>query len=335
MTSVSVIIEWKNQDLAADERADAMLDALRKQWIELASGATTPEHSNLAATSIPPCLEILFVYDGLAARKNLETQLGNRFDSPTRAFATQLIDGVGLSYYEMKHRGAERAAGDILIFLDSDVVPQPGWLAALLDAVLDPQVQAVCGNTYVDPVGLLGKAFALAWFFPLRSNETGLRERAKCYSNNFAMNARLYRDYPFIEVPGTTRAAMGQLTARLAEQGIEVYKCHEAQVSHPCPRGLRHFLMRAIVHGRDIYLKVNHDAGRAPAARRIGDVLGEVWARYTSGLKRTFRAHRQVDLAGVAVPLVMAIITLYYLVFAAGSLATHLAPAPMSRGLRI
>lgn len=332
---VSIIIEWKNQDLAADERADAMLAALRDQWPALAGAATPAQRPHLAATKLSPCLELLFVYDGEPARRNLEMQLTGRFDAPAGAFAPRLIEGAGLGYYAMKHLGAKQASGDILIFLDSDVVPESDWLAALLDAVLDADVQVVCGNTYVAPDGLLGKAFALTWIFPLRSGRQGLEAGATCYSNNLAMREGLYRAFPFIEVPGTTRTAMRQLTARLAAHGIAMYKCHDAQVTHPHPRDLAHFLKRAVVHGRDIYLKVNHDAGRPMTERLVRDVLGEIWGRYTRGLRHTLRDHRQVDLAAALVPLVVAIMTLYYLVFAAGSLATHLAPGPMSRALRI
>jgi hypothetical protein len=331
---VSIIIEWKNQDLAADERADAMLAALARQWPALAD-ADAAGHPRLAATALAPTLEILFVYDGAAARRNLEGQLAGRFAAPAGGFAPRLVEGAGLSYYEMKHLGAGQASGDILIFLDSDVVPEPGWLAAMLDAVLAPGVPIVCGNTYIDPVGLLGKAFALAWFFPLRATETGLTDREKCYSNNLAIRAELYRDHPFIEVPGTTRAAMPQLRERLAAQGIAMHKCRHAQVTHPHPRGLAHFLKRALVHGRDIYLKTNHDAGRDLPRRRLGDTLAEIGRRYAAGMGRALREHRRVELTPAGVPAVLAIMSLYYLVFAAGSLATHLAPGPMSRGLRI
>ncbi|WP_295887780.1 hypothetical protein [uncultured Thiohalocapsa sp.] len=67
---VSMIIEWKNQDLAADERADAMLAALARQW-PVSAGAGTAGHPQLAAAALSPALEILFVYDGAAAKRNL------------------------------------------------------------------------------------------------------------------------------------------------------------------------------------------------------------------------------------------------------------------------
>lgn len=40
--SISIIIEWKNQNLAADERAEAMLEAVRTQWLALRSKGSRP-----------------------------------------------------------------------------------------------------------------------------------------------------------------------------------------------------------------------------------------------------------------------------------------------------
>lgn len=333
--SVSVIIEWKNQDLADDARAEAMLRALHTQWLQVRDAAAQAPRPRLSVATLAPRLELIFVYDGEASKRNLDGQLAGRFDDPEDAFGAHRVQGAGLSYYQMKHLGAEKARGDILIFLDSDVVPEPGWLGALLDAVLSDGVLIVCGNTFIEPNGLLGKAFALAWFFPLRSNRSGIEADAKCYSNNLAVRSATYGAFPFIEVPGTTRAAMRQLTTRLAANGVTVYKCHDAQVSHPHPRNLSHFLKRGIVHGRDIYLKSNHDAGRQLSGRRLGDALREVWQRYVAGVQRTIGDYRQVDLKPRWIPVVLAIMTFYYVVFASGSLVTHLAPGPMSRVLKI
>jgi hypothetical protein len=208
-------------------------------------------------------------------------------------------------------------------------------LAGLLDAILDEQVQIVCGNTFVDPVGLMGKAFALAWFFPLPDCGCGLERDALCYSNNLAIQAKTYRAFPFSEVPGTTRSAMRQLTARLAEQGISVYKCKDAQVSHPHPRGFKHFLLRAIVHGRDIYFKTQHGVGRKKNSSILGDALREVWGRYSKGMKRTLHAYRVVGLQPVFVPAAMVIMSAYYIIFTAGIIVSHIAPDPMGKGLRI
>jgi GT2 family glycosyltransferase len=43
-------------------------------------------------------------------------------------------------------RGLEEASGDVVAFLDDDVVPQPGWLRAIVEPFADPSVACVGGR---------------------------------------------------------------------------------------------------------------------------------------------------------------------------------------------
>jgi len=70
----------------------------------------------------------------------------------------------GLGYYEQKNRGAREAGGPIVLFLDSDVIPEPGWLAGILDSFADPAVDVVCGNCFLDAEDLVSRTMALACF---------------------------------------------------------------------------------------------------------------------------------------------------------------------------
>ena len=38
-------------------------------------------------------------------------------------------------YFEMKNRGVREATGDIIVLADADVVPEPGWLEAIVEAI--------------------------------------------------------------------------------------------------------------------------------------------------------------------------------------------------------
>src|SRR3954465_10274816 len=46
--------------------------------------------------------------------------------------STRVLVVPGAEYYEMKNAGAAEATGDVVVYLDCDVVPEPGWLANLL-----------------------------------------------------------------------------------------------------------------------------------------------------------------------------------------------------------
>jgi GT2 family glycosyltransferase len=59
-----------------------------------------------------------------------------------------------------RNTGVEAATGEIIVFLDDDAVPQPGWLAALLSPFEDPTVAGVGGRA--EPIWEAGRR--PSWF---------------------------------------------------------------------------------------------------------------------------------------------------------------------------
>ena len=153
---------------------------------------------------------------------------------PSRADIV-LLPARGVTYYALKNLGADRASGDLLVFVDSDVVPEPGWLGELLRSFERPDVAVVGGTVYVEPVGVWGKAFALTWFFPLRAEKPALEPHAIFFASNVAFRRDVFERFPFPDAPGTARRACVLLAQRLREHGIAVYRHEAAQVSHPAP----------------------------------------------------------------------------------------------------
>jgi O-antigen biosynthesis protein len=59
--------------------------------------------------------------------------------------------------------GAQRASGDVLVFLNNDTLPQEGWLDALLDTLRDHPEAALAGAKLVYPDGRLQEAGGIVW----------------------------------------------------------------------------------------------------------------------------------------------------------------------------
>jgi len=295
---VTVVVEWDNSALAGSERAKRALAGLAEE---------------AAASSRP--LEILLCHGDDAAPQCLLA-------------GCRTLHVPGGRYYELKNRGAETAAGELIAFLDSDAIPEPGWLNALLAPFSDPAVQVVAGHTHLETSTLWSKAFALWWFFPLRTGPEPLKAAGHFFANNVAFRRQTLLAHPFPVREGTSRGACVELAADLARAGIAIWKTNEARVTHPAPRGWRHFVLRALAQGRD---RLARESGWRATA--LGSL--ERLVRFTGAtLVRTVRGRGQVALPLTHVPAAVALGWLYYAMHFAGELAT-LARLPAVRRVRV
>jgi hypothetical protein len=228
--SVSIIIEWENAILAAGERPYEMLRRLASQIETLKTGC-----------------EVIIVYD---AAEVSEAALR---EALTRSFVKDVVKPLpvdGKHYYEKKNVGAAHAKGDILIFLDSDVIPEEGWLQGLTDAFDDPLVGVVAGSTYLEPTDLYSKAVAAFWFFPPREEGNELVAAETLFGNNIAFRRDLFLSHRFPEVP-QFRGQCGMLIKQLRDCQVPIFLQQRSRCAHPAPNGLRHFIRRALCEGHD------------------------------------------------------------------------------------
>jgi len=314
-----VVIEWDNARFSELSRARRMLAELLRQMEAL-------------AVRTGGLGRVIVVYDESRIDVRLLRQCffeyaGNAWDEKIR-FVTR----PGARYYELKNLGAKEASGDVLVFLDSDVIPEPGWLMSLLGSFQDPNVEVVSGGTFISLDGLYEKAFALFWFFPLRRSAPTLREARNFFANNVAFRRQVFARHPFPELV-QSRGQCVALAETLVKQRIGLYRQESAWVSHPPPNGIQHFCMRAVTQGHDRLADVCRSAdGIAPPLRTT------YWA-FVANLRFALwriRTHfREVGLGRAGAAYAALLAALYYSIMAGGEMLTRASPGFVRRHLLV
>jgi len=164
------------------------------------------------------------------------------------------------SYMQLKLAGVLETDSEVIVFCDSDVRYEPGWLEALLEGFcLQPGADLIAGETTTAIRGPYSLAFALTFNFPRFSNETELARSGVYWANNFAVRRETLTRVPF---PDLTDAYRGQSAVHSAQ----ILRCNGVIVRSPLARGLHavtpvcDVLKRYLILGRD-----------AAAVRRITD----------------------------------------------------------------
>ena len=315
---VSVIVEWENALLSEADRPAAVLSALRRQMEELAREPGGPN------------FELLLVFDDSEFdRSGLKALVCNCVGEPDEILDWRLLPTPDQGYFQNKNHGAGKASGEIIVFLDSDVIPEPGWLRHILLTLGGPSVEVATGNAYIEPSNLVAKSFALCWFFPLRCEDGPAREISRFFANNVAMHRDFCLDHPFPELPGSTRGACVVLANQLAEENIPIHFNPSARVSHPPPNGFSHISKRALAHGRDRVL-VARRLGQRKLASWPASFLRLGYHLLRSAWNCCMRFHK-VGLNPLLVPAAIAISTYYYMLYWAGETMFHLKVPAISR----
>lgn len=314
--SFSVIIEWENARFAELQRTRFMLQALLAQIRALPPNGSPPP-------------QVFFLYDKLSIDGDMVNRvLGEDFVAEPTEARVSVLPSEGLRYYQQKNQGARLCDGDIVIFLDCDVIPEPGWLQGLLDAFADPQVCVVAGETYIEYHNFYSRAFALFWFFHLRNPAQDLRQSNFFHANNVAFRRETFKRFPFPEIPAY-RGQCSVLGRTLLANGIKIYMQMSSRVSHPCPLGVRYFLGRALNNGRDQVIVAAMDSanGRVP--------WRSVYWNYASSMGRTWQKFRQnagtVGLGPAGCVFAFGVAVLYFTLKALGEMITLIWPNAVQR----
>jgi hypothetical protein len=297
--NISIVIEWENVLLSGDSRAETMLTNVIKQ-----------------ANDQPSCKEILI------SATTSQTTLQERPSTLRPDISWQLLSSPGSHYYALKNHGARVATGQIVVFIDSDVIPEPDWLSQILAPLENPKNAVSCGRAYIEPSCLYNKSFALFWFFPLRgrSQQKGSLddwpETSHFFANNLAFRRDVAINNPFPTSEKSSRGACLELAESLQHKGIHIVLNKAALVAHPPPQPGEHFCLRALAQGRDRYL-------RSQGLSRT--ILGSCF-RFILNTSRTLAKvlllHRQVNLPLAEIPAACILGLTYYSLYWIGEVAT-------------
>ena len=319
LPSFSIVVEWENVRLAEFGRARKMLCELFRQLQQ--------EHNNF--TDKP---EIILVYD---PDKISSEKIGRAIESEYRSnkyLATlSFVEGRNLDYFRAKNLGAQHTHGDIIIFLDSDVVPEDGWLSSIVSPFKGAAVDVVCGRTYITTEGLYDSACALFWQFPLRDPCEGLVEVeiSSVFSNNIAFRRHQFVQMPFPDLD-QFRGHGRRLLQEMKSAGRGIYLQNSARCAHPPPNGFYHFVCRAICDGYDDYMRATQYKefdGRPPLKQSFWTLR-----RWLPSVYNKIFANRhiaKVSAAGTALSLILAIF--YGGFMTLGNVLTRMSPVFVRR----
>jgi hypothetical protein len=302
----SILIEWENALATADTRPGLVLRELAAQaYATLAEGAWA---------------ELLVMYDPTRVdAAKLQDLVESSLRSSGESLRWKLISATNLHYYSMKNLGVENASGEYIIFLDSDVIPDPGWLSRVVEAMRDSKYSVLASSVYVDTDGFMNKVMGLIWVFdPVPLTDKIVRvDRFR--SNSVAIRRNLLKKYSFPEIPGRSRGSEFYLAMQMHHDGIHLHQHFGARLAHPRPLG-KDTWAKAIAWGRDRELnEMQHG------------VLYYAVTRLLRAAKRVIIFRHRVSLPAWQVPAALLVTVAFYLLFAAGGIATKIAPKYMAR----
>ncbi|TGQ45841.1 glycosyltransferase [Mesorhizobium sp. M00.F.Ca.ET.216.01.1.1] len=228
-----------------------MENAKSIDWSEIGVGLTALAREIAAVSSSGPARPQVIISHGGRDADTTSLRCSITNEAPQLEQVADLIFAAcpGGRYYDLKNNGTLSTDGDIVIFIDSDVVPELGWLPTLLDPFQDHEIVCVNGFTYLSYDDFFSRTFALIWFFPMSQGDERFASKRALNANNIAFRRDWIVSHPFAKHYGF-KVSCTLLMHELQQEGHKILNVN-ARVYHYSPRGWRFFYWRALVTGRD------------------------------------------------------------------------------------
>jgi hypothetical protein len=323
---ISIVMEWENVQFSADDRVRQVLTALASQVDEL---ATAVSEGRCPLEALLP-LELLVLFDPERVPADEIERMVTGAVTACPMLRARFVPAPGLDYFAMKNHGARCATGDLVICLDSDVIPQPGWLLAIVGAFVDPDVSAIASKAFVRPDSLYSRTVALTWLFELPVATLDLRPARHFHANGAAFRRHVLLAHPYPDLPGQSRGAGWDLFLELTAAGICVYEHAGACLDHPPPNGLANYCRRAMVHGSDDWLSICRRRGARSG--RLGRSIRRALRKWRSAVANLWCYSAKVGLSLPALPAAVGLVSLYFSCYFAGDLLARLRRPAAQRG---
>lgn len=241
----TVLIEWENAIDVEDHWTQRAMVAFEKELTRCQNRMTGKP-------------KVMYIYDETAVEEKTIPEFIDRAAPKLRELADiELVPTPGLSYYKLKNFGVKKTKTDIVILLDSDAGPQPGWLDGLLAPFEDKEIMAVGGFTVLGHEDLLSKAMALSWIFNLPSERTETLKRQKIHANNSAYRTKFFSDNPFPDLPAFKKQC-GFWLRDIASRGHKWVRTADAMTLHAPHPGVKFLAWRAWTAGLDRDFQAYH-----------------------------------------------------------------------------
>jgi Glycosyl transferase family 2 len=238
LPAVTILIEWEN---AMDVEA---------YWVHRALQAFAAELAHCKDNMSTPA-RVMYLYDrSRVQEQDIRDTIAKVAPRLHELCVLELVPTPGLTYYQLKNYGAQRAKTEFVVMLDSDAAPQPGWLPGLLKPFEDAEVMAVGGFTILGHNNLVSRVMALIWTFNLRSEHEITLRRKKIHANNCAFRTEFFQANPWPDLPAFKKQC-GFWLRDIDRRGIKWVRTTAAMTVHAPQPGISFLIWRAWIAGCD------------------------------------------------------------------------------------